>query len=283
LGRAILDSTLSALFTTLVTSCQRPIMCCFTTERSSRSTHNKLAEIADNLAMLNERLARAAERAGRPANEISLMAVSKFASAEKIIAAFEAGQRLFGENRIQESQAKILALKEELPETRWSLIGHLQSNKAARAIDLFDEAQSIDSLKIASKLNQRALKIGKTLEIMLEINSSGEPQKYGVSFDEAPGIVEQIMNLRGIRLTGLMTIGPHTKNEKTIREAFASTRALFESLRSDFVQSKLYGTTGQLSMGMSADFELAIREGATLIRIGTAIFGPRESQSSNDN
>ena len=241
-----------------------------------RSAEITLTQIANNLAMLHERLACAVKRAGRSPEEITLMAVSKFATVEKILAAFEAGQRLFGESRIQESQDKILTLREEIPEARWSLIGHLQSNKAAKALELFDEAQSIDSLKVARKLNEQALKMDKTFEVMLEVNCSGEAQKYGATFDEAPGLAEQITKLAGIKLTGLMTIGPNTRNEKVIREAFAKTRELYESLRPCFVQSRLYNATGQLSMGMSADFEVALDEGATLIRIGTAIFGPRE-------
>jgi len=233
--------------------------------------------IADNLAKVNERVALAVARAGRLLDDVSLMAVSKFASIESIVAAFEAGQRLFGESRVQESQEKISVLQKDIPEARWSLIGHLQSNKAAKAVELFDEIQSVDSLKIASKLSEQALKVGRTLEVMLEVNSSAEAQKYGVSFRKAPEIAEQISKLPGIKLTGIMTIAPHTEDKKTIRSAFGKTRELFETLRPCFNQSQLYKAVGQLSMGMSADFELALEEGATIIRVGTAIFGPRES------
>ncbi|MBN4056776.1 YggS family pyridoxal phosphate-dependent enzyme [bacterium AH-315-J21] len=248
----------------------------------------QLISIADNLKLVNEQIQRAAQKAGRQASEITLLAVSKFASVEKIVAAYQCGQRFFGESRIQESQAKIESLRDRLPEAKWSLIGHLQSNKAGKAIDLFDQVQSVDSLKIAEKLSEQASKANRTLEVLLEINSSGEKQKYGVSFSEAPELAEQISNLKSISLAGLMTIGPHTENEATIRKAFAETKALFDSLDSFFVRSSivqseaaeatLQKTVGQLSMGMSADFELAIAEGSTEIRIGTSIFGPRESK-----
>ncbi len=258
----------------------------------------QLISIADNLKLVNEQTQRAAQKAGRQASEITLLAVSKFASVEKIVAAYQCGQHFFGESRIQESQAKIESLRDRLPEAKWSLIGHLQSNKAVKAIELFDQVQSVDSLKIAEKLSEQASKANRTLEVLLEVNSSGEKQKYGVSFSEAPELAEQISNLKSISLAGLMTIGPHTEDEVTIRKAFAETRTLFDSLNSFFVRSSVVESgaaealgqepinqktmgqkaIGQLSMGMSADFELAIAEGSTEIRIGTSIFGPRDSK-----
>jgi PLP dependent protein len=233
--------------------------------------------ISDNLGALKERIKRAAENAGRSAGEINLIAVSKFASAAQIVEAYECGQRIFGESRIQECQEKIETLRRMIPEAKWVLVGHLQSNKVGKAATLFDQVQSIDSFKVASKLNEQAKKTSRTLEVLLEVNSSGEAQKFGVSFEEVSRLAEQVADLDRIRLTGLMTIGPHTDNRATISRAFAKTREVFDSLASFFVTSELSRTRGQLSMGMSADFELAIAEGSSEIRIGTAIFGPRES------
>jgi PLP dependent protein len=235
-----------------------------------------LTSVARNLEALRERIQRAAETAGRSAEEINLIAVSKFAMAEKIIEAYECGQRLFGESRIQECREKIESLRLKIPEAKWILIGHLQSNKVGKAAELFDQVQSIDSFKVVSKLNEQVRQSGSVLEVLLEVNSSGESQKYGVSFEEVTQLAEQIAELDSIKLAGLMTIGPHTDNEATIRKAFAKTKEIYDSLGSFFENSELTGTRGQLSMGMSSDFELAIAEGASEIRIGTAIFGPRE-------
>ncbi len=232
--------------------------------------------IADNLDALKERIQRAAESAGRSANEINLIAVSKFATAEKIVAAYQYGQRFFGESRIQECQEKIESLRQRIPDAKWILIGHLQSNKVGKAAEIFDQVQSVDSFKVASKLNEQVKQSNRVLEVLIEVNSSGEAQKYGVSFEEVTQLAEQIAGLDSIRLTGLMTIGPHTDNEAIIRRAFAKTREVFDSLAPFFGDSEVTGTKGQLSMGMSSDFELAIAEGTSEIRIGTTIFGPRE-------
>lgn len=239
-----------------------------------------MISIADNLSSLAERVQRAAQSAGRQPDEVTLVAVSKFASADQVREAYQFGQRFFGESRIQECQDKIERLRVELSEAKWCLVGHLQSNKAGRAVALFDQVQSIDSYRIASKLNERASKANRTLEVLLEVNSSGEAQKYGVSFEQAPDLAERIRVMQSIKLTGLMTIGPQTIDKTKIRNAFARTRELFDSLKSHFVTSKLFGDRVQLSMGMSADFEIAIAEGATVIRIGTAIFGPRDSMKN---
>ncbi len=232
--------------------------------------------IAENLTALNKRIQSSAEDAGRSADEISLIAVSKFASSDKIIEAYECGQRLFGESRIQECQGKIESLRERLPAAKWILIGHLQSNKVGKAAELFDQVQSIDSFKIASKLNEQVKQRCSILEVLIEVNSSGDVQKYGVGFEEVTQLAEQIAELDSIRLTGLMTIGPNTDNEATIRRAFARTREQFESMAAFFGDSKSSNHKGRLSMGMSSDFELAIAEGTSEIRIGTAIFGRRE-------
>jgi hypothetical protein len=235
--------------------------------------------IAHQLAEVKERIAQAARRANRPPEEVALMAVSKTHPASAILEAVASGQLLFGENRVQEWESKrgqVFNHSNALASTQtiqMHLIGHLQSNKAARTVELFDAVDSLDSLRLAERLNQSAERLGKQLNVLVEVNVGGELSKAGLSptspelfalFDAAP-------RLTHLRLRGLMTVPPFTEDPTGARPYFVQLRQLRDQLRQ---------RTGlplpQLSMGMSHDFEIAIQEGSTCVRVGTAIFGARD-------
>jgi|ERR1019366_2141266 pyridoxal phosphate enzyme (YggS family) len=229
--------------------------------------------IASNLSALHDRIARAAQRAGRNASDIALMAVSKTQPATKIIEAYEAGQRLVGENRVQEFSEKVDALA-SLRDADFHMIGHLQSNKAPKAGELFHAIDSLDSAKLAERLNAAAEKLGKTLDVLIEINVGGEVAKSGI----APHSPELELILAGaptwkhLRIRGLMTVPPFTEDPEGARSYFRQLR----ELRGCLVARDLPSINlDVLSMGMSHDFEVAIEEGSTCVRIGTAIFGAR--------
>ncbi|MFH1739035.1 MAG: YggS family pyridoxal phosphate-dependent enzyme [bacterium] len=225
------------------------------------------ARIAKNLAEVKGRIAAAASQAGRSADEITLVVVSKTYPAEAVVAAVESGATDIGESRVQEAAAKIEQLG---PITRWHLIGHLQSNKAAAAVRSFDLIQSLDSIGLARKISDQAVGQGKFIDCLIEVNSSGEDSKFGFSPADIPIRSGEIMALPGIRLRGLMTIGPWTTNEGCIKKAFDLTREMFEKMR-----SQLGKEITTLSMGMSSDYETAIACGSTMVRVGTAVFGVR--------
>lgn len=228
--------------------------------------------IADNIARIQERMAAAAHRAGRQAGEIALMAVSKTMTAACIREAFSAGQRLFGENRVQEFQAKHAELNGLSP-IEFHLIGHLQSNKATKAVELFQAVESVDLLRLAERLEAAAANLGKTLPVWLEVNIGGEEAKSGLGPDSAEltQILEAAPRLPNLRFRGLMTVPPFTENPEGARPYFRQLRQL---------RDRLTAQTGvhlpELSMGMSHDFEVAIEEGSTCVRVGTAIFGARK-------
>ncbi len=229
--------------------------------------------IAANLLAIHDRIARAAARAERNADDIALMAVTKTQPAERIIEAYEAGQRLFGENRVQEFADKSGALT-GLQGARFHMIGHLQSNKAGRAADLFDAVDSVDSSKLAARLNTSAEELGKTLDVLIEINVGGEEAKSGIAPD-SPDLGQILAGASGwphLRIRGLMTVPPFTDDPEGTRPYFRRLRELRDSLGArNFSGVSL----DQLSMGMSHDFEAAIAEGSTCVRVGTAIFGER--------
>jgi hypothetical protein len=232
-----------------------------------------LMSIAANLADIHERMARAAKKAGRNPDDIALMAVTKTQPAERILEAYEAGQRLFGENRVQEFGEKFDALA-KLQDAKFHMIGHLQSNKAAKAVEIFHAVDSVDSAKLAERLNAAAGKLGKTVDVLIEINIGGEEAKNGI----APASVDLEEILRGspqwpqLRMRGLMTVPPFTDDPEGARLYFRRLRELRDRLAAR--QLPAVGLD-QLSMGMSQDFEVAIEEGSTCVRIGTAIFGKR--------
>jgi hypothetical protein len=239
--------------------------------------------IAANLAELRERIAQAARRSGREPADVALMAVSKTHPADSILEAIAAGQRLFGENRVQEYAAKRDALPPEAARvvlgTSFHLIGHLQSNKAARAAELFDAVDSLDSLRLAERLNEAAARINRRLDALLEINIGGETAKSGLAPDSAEllALLDAQPKLARLSIRGLMTVPPFTEEPESARPYFRRLRELRDELRR---RSGL--ALDELSMGMSHDFEVAIEEGSTCVRIGTAIFGARSYPEADE-
>jgi pyridoxal phosphate enzyme (YggS family) len=229
--------------------------------------------ISENLAAVSERIRGAARRAGRLGEEIALMAVSKTQSAERIREAYAAGQRLFGENRVQEFSGKVHALR-DLHDAEWHMIGHLQSNKAAKTTELFRAVDSVDSLKLAEKLDAGARAFGKTLAVLIEINVGGETAKSGVAPNsrELEELLVAAPRLEALVFRGLMTVPPFTENPEGARAYFRKLRELRDAIAARKLPSV---AMVQLSMGMSHDFEVAIEEGSTCVRVGTAIFGER--------
>lgn len=230
--------------------------------------------IADNLAQLLERISRSAQRAGRNPGQIGVIAVTKTLSAQAVRKAYALGLRDFGENRVQELIEKYEkgSLLSDFPDIRLHLIGHLQSNKVRKAVQSCCSIDTVDSLETAKAISSEAQRLDQQMRVLLEVNSSGEPQKFGVSFGMALPLAEQVGRLPNVTLAGLMTVGPLTEDTARIRSAFASTHATFERIGA---QLKLPAWS-VLSMGMSGDFEMAIEEGATEIRLGTILFGPRQ-------
>ena len=233
-------------------------------------------ELAENLARVRARIERVAARASRHADDITLIAVSKTHSARRIEAMHETGLRHFGENRVQERESK-LAGTANLGIT-WHMIGHLQRNKAARAAELFNSVDSVDSLALAEKLDRAVADLAKgaatrnRLRVLIEVKLDPEPAKSGASEDQVPRLAASIMRLPNLDLQGLMGVPPYFDNPEEVRPYFRRLRALRDAIQSDLSPAAL----PVLSMGMSHDFEIAIEEGATEIRIGTALFGKRE-------
>ena len=227
--------------------------------------------IARNIQRILERVTRTAESCGRRPEEITLLAISKTFPCEAIEAAIEAGIRRFGESRVQEAETKIPYFA-DMPKPEWHLVGHLQSNKARRAVELFDVIQSVENVKLAERISQAAVDLGKIIPVLLQVDLGNEETKFGAQPDEVRKIIEAISGLKGIRLDGLMTLPPYFENQEDARPYFQRLRELGEKL-----ESEQPGCLGKrhLSMGMSHDFEAAIHEGATIIRVGTSIFGTR--------
>jgi len=228
--------------------------------------------IAENIAAIRERISAAAHRSGCNPDSIALMAVSKTRPAEDIRAAYEAGQRLFGENRVQEFAAKSGALR-DLSGAEFHLIGHLQSNKSSKAAELFHAVDSVDSLKLAERLNAAAQSLNVRLPILIEINIGGEEVKTGLAPDapELTDLLSAAPRLSSLDFRGLMTVPPFTDDPEGARPYFRTLRELRDRLAIQFPAL----TLRELSMGMSHDFEVAIEEGSTCVRVGTAIFGAR--------
>jgi pyridoxal phosphate enzyme (YggS family) len=229
--------------------------------------------IAANIALIEQRIAIAAGRSGRNVGDIALMAVTKTQPAERIREAYDAGHRLFGENRVQDFAAKAGALR-DLQNAEWHMIGHLQTNKAAKTAELFRAVDSVDSLKLAEKLDAAARQFGRRLDVLIEINVGGEAAKSGVAPDVSA--LEELLlaapRLEALVFRGLMTVPPFTDDPEGARPYFRKLR----ELRAAIAARKLPAVAmSQLSMGMSHDFEVAIEEGSTCVRVGTAIFGGR--------
>lgn len=222
---------------------------------------------AANLAEVRERMAAACRRAGRAAETVRLLAVTKTVPPARIEEAIAAGLTLFGENRVQELEAKRAALA--APGLEWHLIGHLQSNKAARAVAAADAVDSLDSLALAARLERLAAAAGRRLPVMIEVNLAAEPQKSGVAVADLPALAEAVAGAAQLQATGLMAVPPAASDAEASRRHFAALRAIWERMRG-YAEGRW-----ELSMGMSHDYEVAIEEGATLIRVGSALFGAR--------
>ncbi len=229
--------------------------------------------ILENVAGVRERIDAAARRAGRNPDKITLMGVSKTFPVESVREAYAAGLRVFGENRVQEFAEKCPALL-DLSDAKWHLIGHLQSNKAAKAAELFSAVDSVDSLKLAERLNAAAAQAGKTLPIVIEINVGGEDAKSGAApdSDELEQILLAAPCLASLQVRGLMTVPPYSENPNHAQPFFRQLREIRDRIASRQLPAIVMD---ELSMGMSHDFEVAIREGSTCVRVGTAIFGDR--------
>ncbi len=232
-----------------------------------------MESIAENLARVREQIAASADRAFRPGAEIELVAVSKMHPAEQVQEALEAGQTLFGESRVQEARAKIPLLPSRL---RWHFIGHLQKNKIRHALPLFELFHGVDSLALAQDIQRIADEEGLQPRILLEVNVAGEASKHGFAPEALRRDLEALLSLGRLTVEGLMTIPPLAPEAEASRPYFAALRELRDEVEAEF-QVKL----PQLSMGMSGDYPIAIEEGATLVRVGTAIFGERSRSKRN--
>jgi len=227
--------------------------------------------LKQRLEQIRLRIRQAAESCNRDADSVRLVAVSKTIAADIVKEAIEAGVTILGENYVQEARDKFKALA-QYP-VSWHFIGHLQSNKARYAVRLFDLIHSVDSLKLAHELDKQAGKLEKIQQILVQINISAEDTKSGISTDEAPRLIAEISRLKNLAVKGLMTMPPYFYQPQKVQPFFAALRELRDQISEQTLPNV---SLDELSMGMTGDFEVAIKEGATLVRIGTAIFGERQ-------
>ncbi len=235
-----------------------------------------MVSVAQNLERIHERIRAALKRAGRR-DEVTLVAVTKTIAADRIAEAYRCGVRRFGENRVQEFKEKRPLLA--LPSARWHLVGHLQTNKAKQAVEMFNRVDSVDSVRLAEKLAHVVGGQGSKLPVLIQVHLGEEPSKHGVAPGEVEALLQQVAELETLQVEGLMTIPPFSDNPEETRPYFRQLRTLAEQIE----RSRIPGVSmRELSMGMTNDFEVAIEEGATQVRLGTAIFGsrpaPRESK-----
>ena len=229
--------------------------------------------IADRVAAVRERIARAADRASRSPGDVTLVAISKTHPADSVRAAFAAGVRDFGENRVQEAEPKIAATADLAASgLRWHLVGHLQSNKVRRAASLFGVVQSVDSLELAERLARFGTEAGRPVRGLVQVDLAGEETKFGLPEAELLPVLEALRGREGLRVEGLMVLPPYFEDPERARPYFRRLRSLHDRAQA---AGLLEGR--ELSMGMSHDFEAAVEEGATIVRIGTAIFGERQA------
>ena len=229
-----------------------------------------MGRIAENLAAVQAKVEAACARAGRDSGEVRLLPVSKTQPPEVIEEAYAAGVRLFGENRVQEAVAKAEVLR-AYPDLGWAMIGHLQSNKAKDVVGFAQEFHALDSLKVAAALNRRLHDTTRDLDVFIQVNSSGEPQKYGLPPADVEHFARELARYGALRVRGLMTLAIFSDDQDAVAACFERMRTLRRELR----EAEVPGRFDELSMGMSGDFELAIAYGATTVRVGEAIFGPR--------
>ncbi|HEX9871472.1 MAG TPA: YggS family pyridoxal phosphate-dependent enzyme [Candidatus Tectomicrobia bacterium] len=228
-----------------------------------------MGAVADNLSAVKERIAKAAARVGRDPEGITLVAVTKTMPVERIREAMDAGQRVFGENRVQEAEAKVEAVGRDV---QWHLIGHLQRNKVKFVCDLFDLIETVDSLPLARDIDAHAARRGIVMPILIQVNIGDETTKSGVSASAALGLVQQVATLSHVAIRGLMCVPPAVEVAEHSRASFIELRTLAEQIAAERIPSV---SMAELSMGMSHDFDVAVEEGATMVRVGSAIFGPR--------
>jgi hypothetical protein len=226
--------------------------------------------IAQNLEAVKQRLEAAARRAGRAPSEVRLIAASKTVEVERLRQAVAAGHRLFGENYLQEAQDKIAALG---PGVSWHFVGHLQSRKAKAVVELFELIHSVDRLNLAQALEKAAAQVGKVQEILIQVNLAGEAAKSGAAPQATPELLREIAGMPHLKVAGLMTMPPWFDEPERVRPYFRALRELRNRLREQCIVDT---PLNELSMGMSGDYEVAVEEGATLVRVGTAIFGARK-------
>lgn len=226
--------------------------------------------ISDNIKTVMNRIESAAQRAGRDPSSVKLVVVTKTVGIERIHEAVSAGALILGENRVQEAKDKIEKLGQL---AHWHLIGHLQTNKAKYAVKLFDLIHSVDNLDLAKEIDKQAAKVGKVQDVLIEVSIAGEAAKAGVAIENAPGLIREAAKLENISIKGLMTIPPFLDEPEEVRPYFKKLRDLSEAIAKENIPRV---SMQELSMGMSGDFEIAIEEGATMVRVGTAIFGERK-------
>ena len=229
--------------------------------------------IEKNCQLLKQKIELAASKTDRAAEDITVIAITKYAQINDVVEAIHLGFDNIGENQIQKAYNKQLLLKqllkpEEYDRLQWHMVGHLQTNKVAKAIDMFSVVQSLDSLRLAKCISKQAQKVNQKVNVLVQVNISEEDQKYGVSWNDCVQLIDELVMLPGINLKGLMGIGSFTEDKKQIRNCFKKLKNLF-----DQVNTKISKQMNILSMGMSDDFEIAIEEGSTMIRVGSILFG----------
>ena len=227
-------------------------------------------DLLDRLQRVRERIQSVADKIGRDPASVRILPVTKTLPASAVRAAVSAGLNIVGENRVQEAVAK---MKEVKVKVSWELIGHLQSNKVRLAVEHFDRIQSVDSARRLEQINRHAADAGKTMAVLLQVNAGRDPAKFGADLDQAPALLEQALDCANVRVDGLMTIAPLSDDPAVARRTFARLGTCRESL-----ENRFGCRLPELSMGMSDDFEDAVYEGSTLLRLGSVLFGPRENR-----
>ena len=232
--------------------------------------------IKDNIARVREKIEITCKKVSKSAKDIELVCITKGQDIKSTIEAIDCGITDIGENRVQEASSKYLKLNElrnksaKLPKIKWHMVGHLQTNKVKKAVEIFDMIQSVDSLRLAAEIDSQAEKIKKIVDILVEVNTSLDKSKFGIKTEEVFSLIEEISDLRNIQLLGLMTIGPLTSDESKIRQCFRSLRELKEKINKKLSFANV--NMKYLSMGMTDDYTIAIEEGSNMLRLGRAIF-----------